>query len=139
MAKISLKQRRKLKKRTNSNQGGKIAQLMALTPLMRKKIEENRTIFGDEKLLEKAQIVQMMMKNSENNHLKIEKLIYKKQNRVLSRKIDREYIWNQVLKSDVKSKEDYQIVAKELMKEYLDTDEEYVKVDFDTYSKVIKT
>ncbi len=136
MKKISLKEKRKLKKETNSLQGGEIAQLMIMTPLMRKKIEENRTIFGNEPILEKKEVIQLI-NNNKILYLKVKNLKYKNKNgdEVLIRKIDKEFIWNKVLKEHPKSATDYEIIAKEIAKEYLELDEDYIGVNWDKYSK----
>ena len=135
MRKISLKEKRKLKKETNSTQGGEIAQLMIMTPLMRKKIEENRTIFGNEPILQKKEIIQLKINHNKILHLNVENLKYKNRDsdKILVRKIDKEFIWNKVLKEHPKSEMDYKIIAEEIAKEYLKSDEDYISVDWDKY------
>ena len=107
---------------------------------MRKRIEENRTIFGNEPTLQKKEVIQLKMNHTKTLYLKVEALKYKEKDndKILVRKIDKEFIWNKILKEHPKSEMDYEIVAKEIAKKYLKDDEDYINVDWNKYYKEIE-
>lgn len=129
------KEKKKTYKKNLSN-GGAISQLMAVTPLMRKKISQNRTVFGNEQLLAKEELTQLKSEDKKSEYLLINNLKYKDNNtkKISNRKIDEEFIWNEIVKSN-KGKIDYKIVSKELAKKYLEPNETYVDVEYITYNK----
>ncbi|MEA3354651.1 MAG: hypothetical protein U9Q33_12640 [Campylobacterota bacterium] len=128
--------KRSVKEKKNRSSGGIAVQLMAITPLMKKKIEENRTVFGNEPTLQKEQLEENS-DESKNIYLKVDEILYKDQHsgETLSRKINEDYLWNKVVKDGSKSGMDYKIVAKEIGKKHLESNEEFVNVKYSTYTK----
>ena len=140
MEKGYVKNKKWLKQTSTSSNGGITSQLIAITPLMQRKIEEQKKLFGNKienKSIHKKELSQLANRNHGHIvYLRVKNLIYMdKEDNILHRKIDYTEIWTKILKNYPKGKIDYASVAKEIAMEYLRKHEEYVDVEWDTYSQ----
>lgn len=129
------KERREENRIRLSSNGGISGNSIALSPVMQKRLKENRTIFSNEAVLKNYEVAQLQKDEQELSYLKIENITLNKGGDEEVKKVNEELIWNKILKEKIKSQEDYELIAQELAKKHLKKNETFLDVDFSTYAK----